>query len=211
MTIYRDGSRAGVLIANDDKKNDENEFKETTAPHRPNRLDAEVVRFQNDYEKWVAVVGLLNGRPYEIFTGKAEGFFLPNWVTKGSIVRVKNENQKKGRYDFQFEDKEGYKMIFEGLSRQFNKEYWNYAKLISGILRHGMPLPYVVDLVSNLGLDSGSINTWKNGVIRTLKKFIPDGTSVAKEKKCPQCGDENGLVYKEGCLCCSSCGYSKCE
>ncbi len=211
MTIYRDGSRAGVLIANDDKKNDDNEFKETTAPTRPKRLDAEVVRFQNDYEKWVAVVGLLNGRPYEIFTGKADGFFLPNWVTKGSVVRVKNENQNKGRYDFQFEDKEGYKMIFEGLSRQFNKEYWNYAKLISGILRHGMPLPYVVDLVSNLGLDSDSINTWKNGVIRTLKKFIPDGTSVAKEKKCPHCGDENGLVYKEGCLSCTSCGYSKCE
>ena len=211
MTIYRDGSRAGVLIANDDKKNDENEFKETTAPIRPKILDAEVVRFQNDYEKWVAVVGLLNGRPYEIFTGKAEGFFLPNWVTKGSVVRVKNENQNRGRYDFQFEDKEGYKMIFEGLSRQFNKEYWNYAKLISGILRHGMPLPYVVDLVSNLGLDTDSINTWKNGVIRTLKKFIPDGTSAAKEKQCPHCGDENGLVYKEGCLSCKSCGYSKCE
>ncbi len=208
ITIYREGSRSGVLISNSDTKEDLYEFKETKAPPRPKKLEAEVVRFQNDYEKWVAVVGLLNNRPYEVFTGKADGFYLPPWVTKGWVIRNKVEGEK-ARYDFQFEDKEGYKVTIEGLSRSFNKEYWNYAKLISGILRHGMPLHFAVDLISNLNLDGDSINTWKTGVVRALKKYIPDGTE-AIDTACPECGAKGGLVYKEGCLACKHCGYSKC-
>jgi ribonucleoside-diphosphate reductase alpha chain len=208
ITIYRDGSRSGVLVSNSDTKEDAYEFKETKAPPRPKKLEAEVVRFQNDYEKWIAVVGLLNNRPYEVFTGKADGFYLPPWVTKGWVIRNKEGNEK-ARYDFQFEDKEGYKVTIEGLSRSFNKEYWNYAKLISGILRHGMPLQFAVDLISNLNLDGDSINTWKTGVVRALKKYIPDGTE-ATEASCPECGAKGGLVYKEGCLTCKHCGYSKC-
>jgi ribonucleoside-diphosphate reductase alpha chain len=212
MTIYRDGTRTGVLVSNSEtSESDDNDFHETKAPPRPERLEAEVVRFQNDYDKWVAVVGLYKGRPYEIFTGSAEGFFLPSWVDQGWVIRVKKENQKSARYDFQFEDKDGYKVTMEGLSRQFQQEYWNYAKLISGILRHGMPLPYVVDLISNLFLGSDSINTWKNGVIRALKKFIPDGTLAVKERQCPECGEGHAIIYKEGCLICKCCGYSKCD
>jgi ribonucleoside-diphosphate reductase alpha chain len=212
MTIYRDGSRSGVLVSNEEKKQAEQEkpFPETNAPPRPKVLDADVVRFMNNKEEWVAVVGILNGRPYEIFTGKAEGFFLPKWVEHGQVVKNKrNDRRRATQYDFHFEDHDGYKIIMEGLSRQFNKEYWNYAKLISGILRHGMPLHFVVDLVDNLVLDSQSINTWKNGVVRALKKYIPDGT-IAKEAVCPECSHEGTLMYKEGCLTCSSCGYSKC-
>ncbi|HOW26531.1 MAG TPA: adenosylcobalamin-dependent ribonucleoside-diphosphate reductase [Bacteroidales bacterium] len=211
MTIYREGSRDGVLVKNEKEKADEDDFHETKAPPRPDRLEAEVVRFTNDYEKWVAVVGLYKGRPYEIFTGKAEGFFLPSWVTQGFIIREKSEKMKNARYDLQFKDRDGFNVTLEGLSRQFNKEYWNYAKLISGILRHGMPLPYVVDLISNLGLESDSMNTWKNGVVRALKKFIPDGTLDPKNSQCPECGEEHGLLYKEGCKICIHCGYSKCE
>ncbi|HNS18380.1 MAG TPA: adenosylcobalamin-dependent ribonucleoside-diphosphate reductase [Bacteroidales bacterium] len=211
MTIYREGSREGVLVKNEKEKDDGDDFPETKAPPRPDRLEAEVVRFTNDYEKWVAVVGLYKGRPYEIFTGKAEGFFLPSWVTKGWIYRVKSDKNKNARYDLQFKDRDGFNVTLEGLSRQFNKEYWNYAKLISGILRHGMPLPYVVDLIANLGLESDSINTWKNGVVRALKKFIPDGTMDVKSSRCPECGEENSLLYKEGCKICTACGYSKCE
>jgi ribonucleoside-diphosphate reductase alpha chain len=213
MTVYRDGSRAGVLVNNESKekkkaKEENTEFRETRAPHRPDRLEAEVVRFQNDYEKWVAVVGILNGRPYEIFTGVSEDFWVPTWVQKGWIVKTRPDGVSS-RYDFQFEDRQGYKITIEGLSRSFNKEYWNYAKLISGILRHGMPLPFVVNLISKLHFDVDSINTWKNGVERTLKKFIPDGTKAA-ERACPKCNDQEGLVYQEGCLVCKSCGYSKC-
>ena len=213
MTVYRDGSRAGVLVNSDAKekkkaKEDPNEFRETKAPHRPDRLDAEVVRFQNDHEKWVAVVGILNGRPYEIFTGLSEDFWVPAWVQKGWIVKSRPDGVGS-RYDFQFEDRQGYKITIEGLSRSFNKEYWNYAKLISGILRHGMPLPFVVNIISKLHFEVDSINTWKNGVERTLKKFIPDGTKAA-EHACPKCSDPEGLVYQEGCLVCKSCGYSKC-
>jgi ribonucleoside-diphosphate reductase alpha chain len=209
VTVYRDGSRSGVLINDkEQKKTCKNMIIETDAPERPKALTAEVVRFQNDYEKWIAVVGILGDKPYEIFTGKADDFYLPTWVNEGHIIRHKNEGEK-ARYDFQFTDKQGYKVTIEGLSRSFDKEYWNYAKLISGILRHGMPLPFVVDLVANLSLDSDSINTWKNGIARALKKFIPDGTK-AVEKKCPECGDKDGLMYREGCLVCRSCGYSKC-
>jgi len=211
MTIYRDGSRSGVLVSADEKKSNDaihGEFKETTAPPRPKRLEADVVRFQNNYEKWMAVVGKLNDKPYEIFTGKADDFFLPPWVENGYVIREKNKSEK-ARYDFQFEDKQGYKVTIEGLSRSFNKEYWNYAKLISGILRHGMPLPYAIDLVQNLTLDEDNINTWKNGVVRALKRYIPDGTH-AYGKLCPECGDQKSLIYQDGCLTCSSCGYSKC-
>jgi ribonucleoside-diphosphate reductase alpha chain len=208
MTIYREGSRSGVLVSND-KETKEPEFKETKAPSRPKRLEADVVRFQNDHEKWIAVVGLYDGKPYEIFTGKADNFFLPQWVNKGWVIRNKPEEGQRARYDFQFNDKDGYKVTVEALSRLFDKEFWNYAKLISGILRHGMPLLYVINLVENLTFDIESINTWRNGVVRALKRYIPDGTK-AEGSKCPQCGDTESLVYKEGCLSCISCGYSKC-
>ncbi len=207
MTIYRDGSRTGVLVGNEQEEN-ENEFKETKAPPRPEILEAEIVRFQNNYEKWIAVIGVLNNKPYEVFTGKAEGFFISPSVNKGLVIKHKLENQS-ARYDFQFEDKEGYKITIEGLSRSFNKEFWNYAKLISGILRHGMPIPFVIELIGNLTLDDESINTWKNGVIRALKKYIPDGTTISKAS-CPECGNKESLAYQDGCLTCSSCGYSKC-
>lgn len=208
MTIYRDGSRSGVLVSND-KKEDPTVFHETKAPVRPARIEADVVRFQNDYEKWIAVIGLLDGKPYEVFTGKAEGFYLPPWVQKGSVIRNKTGDEP-ARYDFQFEDKDGYKVTIEGLSRSFNKEYWNYAKLISGILRHGMPLPYLVNLIQNLNFDNDSITTWKNGVVRSLKRYIPDGTSVSAKETCPSCGEKGALVFKEGCMTCTQCGYSKC-
>lgn len=208
MTIYRDGSRSGVLVSADKKEEKETTFKETQAPTRPKRLKAEIVRFQNDYEKWVAVVGLLDGKPYEVFTGKADDFYLPPWVQAGEVVRYKEEGAR-ARYDFQFLDKQGYKVTIEGLSRSFDKTFWNYAKLISGILRHGMPLPQAVELISNLTFDTDSINTWKNGVVRALKKYIPDGTK-AEKNKCPECGANDGLIYKEGCLTCKHCGYSKC-
>jgi ribonucleoside-diphosphate reductase alpha chain len=209
MTIYRDGSRSGVLVAKTDKDKEANTFCETTAPIRPKRLEADVIRFQNDYEKWIAVVGLLDGKPYEVFTGQADDFYLPPWVEKGAVIRNKKEGDR-ARYDFQFLDKQGYKVTSEGLSRTFNKTFWNYAKLISGILRHGMPLYQAVELISNLNFDTESINTWKNGVVRSLKRYIPDGTQ-AKKNKCPECGVEDGLIYKEGCLTCKHCGYSKCE
>jgi ribonucleoside-diphosphate reductase alpha chain len=212
MTIYRDGSRSGVLVKEDKKKekdvNSQVEFRETSAPKRPRMLDADVLRFKNDDDTWVAVIGLLDGKPYEIFTGSADGFFLPDWVTHGKIIKNKPVDGSS-RYDFQFVDKYGYKVTMEGLSREFNAEFWNYAKLISGILRHGMPIPFVVHLVSNLQLETESINTWKNGVVRALKQYIPDGTKVSKEA-CPECGEVETLIYKEGCLTCSSCGYSKC-
>ncbi len=207
-TIYRDGSRDGVLISNNDsKKTSDSSFRETTAPKRPKKLEADIVRFQNDKESWIAVVGIYQGHPYEIFTGKAESFILPNWVEKGWVIRVKEED-KKARYDFQFLDKDGYKVTIEGLSRLFNKEFWNYAKLISGILRHGMPLPNVVDLVSKLNFDIDSITTWKNGVARALKRYITDGTETGEV--CPECGGK--IIYTGGCKECSNkCGWSKCS
>jgi ribonucleoside-diphosphate reductase alpha chain len=206
VTVYRDGSRSGVLV-NDSKKDDKNEFKETTAPKRPKVLEADVVRFNNNSEKWVAVVGTLNDRPYEIFTGKAEGFYLPPYVEKGRVIKNKLASGEK-RYDFQFEDLDGYKITIEGLSRSFNKEYWNYAKLISGILRHGMPLPSVVDVIDDMNLSGDSLHTWKNGVVRALKKFIPDGTK-ARGRICKNCKQES-VIYQEGCLICTNCGDSKC-
>jgi ribonucleoside-diphosphate reductase alpha chain len=211
MTIYRDGSRAGVLVKDDKNKEikEEPQFRETSAPKRPSELEAHVLTFQNDDEKWVAVIGLLDNKPYEIFTGEAEGFFVPSWVTKGKVIKNKLEDGSS-RYDFQYIDRYGYKVTMEGLSRQFNTEFWNYAKLISGILRHGMPIPFVVQLVSNLQLENKSINTWKNGVVRALKQYIPDGTKVNREA-CPECGTKDTLVFKEGCITCTGCGYSKCS
>ena len=212
ITVYRDGSRSGVLVAADDKKGNDvlenTEFKETRAPSRPKRLDAKVVRFQNNKEKWIAVVGLLNGRPYEIFTGKTEDVFnMPAAVEYGWVIKNRRKDGSS-QYDFQYEDKEGYKVTMGGLSRSFDKEFWNYAKLISGVLRHGMPLHYVVDLIGTMNLYDENINTWKSGVVRALKTFIADGTKVS-DHTCGECGDE-GLVYEEGCLKCVSCGYSKC-
>lgn len=215
MTIYRDGSRTGVLVKDDKKKEKEKEsgnlmeFRETSAPRRPRVLEAEVLHFMNEKDKWVAVIGLLDGKPYEIFTGEAEGFFLPDWVKNGQIIKNKLEDDNS-RYDFQYVNRYGGRVTMEGLSIQFNAEFWNYAKLISGILRHGMPIPFVVHLVENLQLETESINTWKNGVVRALKKYIPDGTKVNKEK-CPNCGEKGTLIYKEGCMTCTSCGDSKCS
>jgi ribonucleoside-diphosphate reductase alpha chain len=207
VTIYRDGSRDGVLVK-ETKKEEQETIKENNAPRRPKVLEASVVRFVNGTEEWVAVVGIYNGRPYEIFTGKAEGFYAPKWVTSGWVIKNRLPDGSS-RYDFQFMDKEGYRTTIEGLSRMFDKEYWNYAKLISGVLRHGMPLHSVIDLVSKLRLDSDSINSWKTGVERALKQFIPDGTVVTKAQ-CPNCGQTGTLVYQEGCLKCTSCNYSKC-
>ncbi len=216
MTIYRDGSRDGVLITNETKEKEAKELKnflDSNAPKRPKTLVAKVLRFQNHSEKWVSFVGLLDGKPYEIFTGKAEeGFIIPTWVEEGEIVKVREENEEgiiKKRYDFKFKDKQGFNIIIQGLSRSFNKEFWNYAKLISGILRHGMPIPKVIKLIENLQFDQDLITTWKNGIVRSLKKFIPDGTKAEKEK-CPSCEMEGTLAYVEGCLTCADCGYSKC-
>ncbi len=211
-TVYRDGSRSGVLISTkSDKKEELPPCKPPTVVEvRPKTLEADVVRFQNNKEKWVAFVGLLDDHPYEIFTGVLdddEGIILPKNVVSGHIIKNVDENGNK-RYDFQFENKRGYKVTIEGLSEKFNKEYWNYAKLISGVLRYRMPIEQVIKLVSSLQLDSESINTWKNGVERALKKYIQDGTE-AKGKKCPNCGNET-LVYQEGCLICKTCGASRC-
>ena len=225
-TIYRDGSRAGVMISvsKKEKKEDEDTTKdnnlevqkENPCKHpevtevRPKELECDVVRFQNNKEKWVAFVGLLDGYPYEIFTGlqdDEEGIVLPKTVTRGKIIKQVNEDGTR-RYDFQFENKRGYKTTVEGLSEKFNPEYWNYAKLISGVLRYRMPIDHVIRLVSSLQLQSESINTWKVGVERALKKYILDGTE-AKGQKCPNCGSES-LVYQEGCLICKNCGSSRC-
>ena len=219
VTVYRDGSRAGVLLAveekkNDDEKKDDKEhcicYDSATPLVRPAVLNCEVVRFQNNKDKWIAFVGLKDGRPYEIFTGIADdddGIMLPKTVTEGKIIKVKND-EGQSRYDFQFVNKRGFKTTVEGLSYKFDKEFWNYAKLISGVLRYGMPIDQVIKLVSGLQLDSESINTWKVGVERALKKYIPDGTQIS-EQACPHCGQKT-LVYQEGCLTCKNCAYSRC-
>lgn len=209
-TVYRDGSRAGVLVSTENKKEEKKagEMLPTITEVRPIVLEADVVRFQNNKEKWVAFIGLLNGEPYEIFTGQQDdedGIPLPKSVTHGVIIKHTNEDGTK-RYDFQFENKIGYKTTIEGLSERFNPEFWNYAKLISGVLRYKMPIEQVIKLISSLELESDNINTWKNGVERALKRYIKDGTSTAE--KCPNCKQQ--LIFEEGCLHCPSCGYSKC-
>jgi ribonucleoside-diphosphate reductase alpha chain len=210
-TVYRDGSRSGVLVSMDEKKKDKDCFEPPViVAKRPRELDAEIVKFQNNKDKWIAFVGLLNGRPYEIFTGindEDEGIFLPKNVTKGVILKNVDENGNK-RYDFQFTNRRGYKTTIEGLNAKFNPEYWNYAKLISGVLRYSMPVDQVIKLIEGLELSNESINTWKNGVERALKKYIQEGVQ-AKGEKCPNCEQES-LVYQEGCLTCTNCGISKC-
>ncbi len=209
-TIYRDGSRSGVLVADTDKKEPQVAFRETMPPKRPERLEASIIRFMNNDEPWIAVIGTFENKPYEIFTGRAiDTFRLPDYVRTGWVIKATDE-EGENRYDFQFVDREGYRVTIEGLSRSFNKTYWNYAKLISGVMRHGMPLQHVVDLVSSLNVEDDYINTWKNGVVRALKQFIPEGTQAVKSQ-CPSCNDPEGLIYKEGCLICKSCGFSECS
>jgi len=214
-TVYRDGTRSGVLIAADNDNNKKKkdcdciEIHEMSAK-RPRELDADIVKFQNNKDKWIAFVGKLNGLPYEIFTGindEEEGIFLPKNVSNGTIIKNTDESGNK-RYDFQYTNKRGYKTTIEGLSAKFNPEFWNYAKLISGVLRYGMPIEQVIKLVQSLELNDESINTWKNGVERALKKYVNDGTEV-KGQKCPNCGKET-LIFQEGCLRCTECGSSKC-
>lgn len=204
-TVYREGSRAGVLVSNNKKGK-----KESSVPvKRPAILDCEVIRFKNNHESWIAFVGLHNGRPYEIFTGMTDDDVLaiPKSIDQGKILKIKDD--RGSRYDFQYEDKFGYTNTVGGLSHMFNKEFWNYAKLISGVLRNGMPIPDVVNLVSSLRLDSESINNWRNGVERALHRYIPNGTKAKHGKKCQECGSDS-LIYQEGCLLCTNCGSSKC-
>ena len=213
-TVYRDGSRSGVLISADSSKKKEEKLdcfeRPSIISSRPKELEADVIRFQNNKEKWIAFIGLLDGRPYEVFTGLAdddEGLMLPKHIVGGTIIKAVNEDGERS-YDFQFKNKRGYKITIEGLNGMFKPEYWNYAKLISGVLRYGMPIDQVVKLVQRLELDSETINTWKNGVERALKKYLPNGAE-AKNQKCPVCEQET-LVYQEGCLKCTNCGASKC-
>ncbi len=204
ITVYREGSRSGVLVGTAER---------SPEPHhvsRPERLEADVLRFNNGEEPWIAVVGLLDGAPYEIFTGKANGGFeLPRWVTKGWVVKRRDPRLNKNIYDLEYADADDFRVTVQGLSRTFDPEFWNYAILISGMLRQGMPVPQVVDVVANLNLYEATLNTWKNGVVRALQRYIPDGTQ-ALGRKCPECGDAEGLYYEEGCLKCRSCGGTKC-
>lgn len=211
VTVYRDGSRSGVLISNDEKDEDTETETLTAFPtKRPEVLEADVVRFQNSKDKWIAFIGLIDEKPYEIFTGFADdedGILIPRWVNEGVIIKNRNEDGTS-RYDFQYKNKRGYKTTIEGLSHKFNPEFWNYAKLISSTLRHGMPIEKVVELINSLQLDTESINTWKNGVARALKRYVADGTE-ARKQKCENC-NSTSLIYQEGCLTCKDCGSSKC-
>ena len=208
ITVYREGSRDGVLLAN----NDNDKQRKIIELKRPKVLDADIVRFQNNKEKWIAFIGLMDGSPYEIFTGRVEEDVLnvPTAIDCGQIIKMRFEDGTS-RYDFQYKNKYGYMTTFEGLSHTFDKTYWNYAKLISGVLRHGMSIDKAVELVSSLELDSDNINTWKNGVERALRKYIPNGTKASRKgDKCPSCSMDDTLIYQDGCVICSDCGYSKC-
>ena len=210
VTVYRDGSRSGVLISNEEKKEENQESLISFPTKRPEILEADVVRFQNNKEKWIAFIGLIDDKPYEIFTGLADdedGILIPRWAAKGLIIKNRNEDGTS-RYGFQYQNKRGYKTTIEGLSHKFDPEYWNYAKLISSTLRHGMPIEKAVELINSLQLDSESINTWKNGVARALKRYVADGT-LARKQKCDNCNSSQ-LIYQEGCLTCKDCGSSKC-
>ncbi|UJH91801.1 adenosylcobalamin-dependent ribonucleoside-diphosphate reductase [Antarcticibacterium sp. 1MA-6-2] len=209
VTVYRDGSRSGVLISNEEKK-EEAKTSSIFPTKRPQTLEADVVRFQNNKEKWIAFIGIIDDKPYEIFTGLSDdedGILIPRWVNKGLIIKNKDD-EGNSRYDFCYENQRGYKTTIEGLSHKFDPEFWNYAKLISSTLRHGMPIEKAVDLINSLQLDNESINTWKNGVARALKRYVADGTA-AKGQKCSNCNSTN-LIYQEGCLTCPDCGSSKC-
>lgn len=207
ITVYRDGSRSGVLVANETKKEAVAAgIYENNAPKRPKGLDCDVIRFTNKGEKWIGFVGLFEGRPYEVFTGKADDMKIPYYVEVGKIRKTKTDDGSK--YDFVYMDKDNAEVVEEWLNKTFDKHYWNYAKMLSGILRHGMPLPYVVDLINSLNLDDDLITTWKNGISRMIKKYIPDGTE-ATDKQCKQCKSES-VIYQEGCLVCNNCGSSKC-
>lgn len=212
ITVYREGSRTGVLVSGEKKQTEQEPLSQNdpTFFKRPKELEAEILRFQNNKESWIAFVGLKEGRPYEIFTGMADEEILPipRKITNGKIIKYRDDTGNS-RYDFQFTDRLGYRKTLEGLSHQFNKEYWNYAKLISSVLRHGMPIEYVVNLINSMTFDNESINNWKAGVARSLKKYIPDGTVVKHGQKCGNCGNTT-LIYQEGCLICTSCGNSKC-
>lgn len=210
MTVYREGSRDGVLNTISDKKSENKPEDKLKNYKRPTVLPAEIVRFKNNCEDWIAFVGLRDNRPYEIFTGKTENdrLVIPKWVENGNIIKRRHEDGTK-TYDFQYYDKDGYEVLMSGLSRTFNPEFWNYAKMISALLRHEIPMESIINIISGLNFREESINSWKNGVIRALKKFIKDGTK-AKGAICPKCGQENTMEFKEGCLCCSNCGYSKC-
>jgi ribonucleoside-diphosphate reductase alpha chain len=205
VTVYRDGSRNGVLLTGNEKK-----VEDVFMTKRPAELEADVIHFQNNNERWVAFIGIRDGRPYEVFTGIAdmEVMPVPKTITKGIIIKNRLKDGSK-RYDFRFKNRLGNDVTIGGLSHQFNPEYWNYAKLISGVLRHGMPVVSAVNLIGSLHLDSDTINTWKNGVERALKRYIPDGTKAEGKQKCQSCGSHN-LIYQEGCLTCQDCGNSKC-
>lgn len=206
VTVYREGSRDGVLISNDGSSKKKKEVK------RPKVLEADIVRFQNNKEKWIAFIGILNGSPYEIFTGRVEEDVLnvPEAIVKGQIIKIRHENGSS-RYDFQYKNRYGYSTTFEGLSHIFDENYWNYAKLISGVLRHGMPIEKVVKLVNSLELNSDTINTWKTGVERALRQYIPNGTKASeKGEACPECNQKETFVFQDGCVICLECGYSKC-
>ncbi len=210
VTVYRDGSRSGVLISNEEEDKEQGATLTSFPSKRPQVLEADVVRFQNNKEKWIAFVGLIDDQPYEIFTGLSDdedGILIPRWVNQGLIIKNRDEDGNS-RYDFQYKNARGYKTTIEGLSHKFDPEYWNYAKLISSTLRHGMPIEKIVDLIGSLHLDSEQINTWKNGVARALKRYVADGVA-AKGQKCSNCQSAN-LIYQEGCLTCKDCGSSKC-
>jgi ribonucleoside-diphosphate reductase alpha chain len=210
VTVYRDGSRSGVLISNKKEEEIEELLDSVFPTKRPTELEADVVRFQNSKDKWVAFIGTIDGRPYEIFTGLSDdedGILLPRSVQSGKIIKNLNADGSK-RYDFQYTNKQGYRTTIEGLSYKFNPVFWNYAKLISGVLRHGMPIHKVVDTVTSLQFDNDTINSWKAGVARALKKYVPDGT-VAEGIICGECSSRN-VIYQEGCLICPDCGSSKC-
>jgi ribonucleoside-diphosphate reductase alpha chain len=209
MTVYRDGCRSGVLITEDTlkKQKGEEEFGENHAPKRPKNLPAKVIRFQNNYDTWIAFVGLLDGKPYEIFTGKTNRSMRVPSDTEGRINKSKGEDGK-GKYDFIWNDEDGGHKL-EDIQSLVDMEFYNYGKLISGILRHGMPIPYIVEIISGLHFEEDHISTWKNGILRAIKQFIPDG-SKATNSKCPSCEDAEGLRFVEGCITCTSCGFSKC-
>jgi ribonucleoside-diphosphate reductase alpha chain len=209
ITVYREGSRSGVLVSQ--KTEPQTEYVENHAPKRPKRLKGEIHRFQNNLEKWIAVVGIKDDRPYEIFTGKHENGLanLPNNIKECEVVKniVEIDGKRRKRYDIEYVDNQGEKHVHQGLNHAFNTEYWNYAKFISGVMRHRMPLVYIYDLIDSLTFSEDHINTWKNGVGRVIKRYIKDGEKGTGV--CPNCGSDN-LIYKEGCLACMSCGNSKC-